>query len=153
MSPKVRVSIDDKFPYAKRLNKKIGSKNNSEISQITGVNTRTVADYMSGRQRPSADFLAGLASEGYDVHYILTGERTKNINSKLSNSVSEKVEELEARIKELKSQIRDKDEIIALQRDKLESISDNRDTAKTGEEVIDALEQRGNNTSSNGSAG
>lgn len=75
MSPKARSSASDKYPYAKRLREFLSGKKNSDISEMTGVSLGAVADYMSGRQKPSADFLSGLTKHGLDVHYILTGNR------------------------------------------------------------------------------
>ncbi len=113
MSPKGRLKINDKYPYAKRLVNLIGDKKNNEISQITDVSTSTVADYMSGRQRPSADFLSGLAKYGVDIRYILTGERIAPANElEESSALIERIAELEAHVSELRELLEDKRQIV-----------------------------------------
>lgn len=113
MSPRGRSVILDKFPYAKRLNEVIGEKNNSEISEITSVNSGTIADYMSGKQRPSADFLSGLAKYGVDIRYVLTGETTAPANElEESSALLARIAELEAHVSELRELLEDKRQIV-----------------------------------------
>ncbi len=86
MSPRARTNISSKFPFAKRLNEILGDEINLNISKITGINSGTVAGYMKGTQQPSAEFLAALAAEGYDVHYILTGQKEKKAENTCNNT-------------------------------------------------------------------
>ncbi len=43
-----------------------------------GINDSQMRVWASGKMNPSAHFLAVMCSHGYDIKYILTGERKDN---------------------------------------------------------------------------
>lgn len=49
-----------------------------QITDITGTSKQTQSAYENGRTPPKSDFLAKLAAFGFDVSYIITGERLEN---------------------------------------------------------------------------
>lgn len=47
----------------------------SELATIGGVSLATQQNYEAQRTKPSIDYLQKLASAGFDVNYLLTGQR------------------------------------------------------------------------------
>jgi len=51
------------------------------LASMTRVNQAAQRDFESGREYPRADYLARLAALGFDVHYVLTGERLRIVST------------------------------------------------------------------------
>lgn len=52
-----------------------------QIAEITGTSKQTQSAYENGRTPPKTKFLAKLATFGFDVSYVITGERLENTAS------------------------------------------------------------------------
>lgn len=57
------------------------TKRQSEVAELCGVTVRTWGKYENAETLPDAFILFELFKLGFDVHYILTGERTPIIAS------------------------------------------------------------------------
>lgn len=83
MSPKKANAFTPKTPISTRLNDFFRGKKFVEISgKIYGKNknidSKTIANTLKGNFPPSSLILEYVASNGGDVHYILTGEKKEN---------------------------------------------------------------------------
>ncbi len=143
MSPRKKYDYLDKNRaerlYAER--KKI-EKNRKKFVEVNGLSYSNLENWETGRADIPIEMLKIILENGGDIHYILTGVRSENAGSATSADYAARIAELETRIEELQAWIEDKDEIISLQREKLESTSDNRDLVKIAAEVIEIIEQR-----------
>lgn len=61
---------------AEEILKRIGECDNYDVVlDKLGIFRQSLHQWQTGRHTPSAHMLRKLALQGYDVHYILTGER------------------------------------------------------------------------------
>ena len=154
MSPRKESQSPDKI-RGKRLQeeRKRIFKTQKEFTKYGKFSGTSVTRWEGEGLDIPASALTILAERGADIHYILTGVHTENIGVSNLLESDKRINELEERVAELKSQLKDKDEIISLQREKLESTSNNSELSKTLEQVVTVLEQRGIVADSDGSAG
>ena len=45
------------------------------VAAVTGITTQTQSNYELGKRTPDALYLTKLIDLGFDIHYVLTGER------------------------------------------------------------------------------
>ena len=61
---------------AEEIMKRIGEKNDyNVVLDKLGIFRQSLHQWNTGKYTPSAPILRRMALDGYDVHYILTGER------------------------------------------------------------------------------
>lgn len=68
--------------------KRLGYKS-KEIAELTGVTVSTQSNYENGRRRPDTRYLFKIAKLGFDLNYVVTGQRNKNDFSKLEKEFLE----------------------------------------------------------------
>lgn len=59
--------------------KRLGFQKQADLAERLKVSLGSVHNYESGKRSPDAEYLSGLAKEGADVLYILTGQQASGI--------------------------------------------------------------------------
>lgn len=69
--------------FAERLHElvKTSGMMRGEFAVLMNVNVSTQRNYEKGLRKPDTDYLYKLHDAGYDLHYLLTGERNVSILS------------------------------------------------------------------------
>lgn len=83
------VKSIEESPFGKRLREAFGGGNNTIIAGKLGVSNSALTNYMRGRV-PDADLLLKISDlTNCSVHWLLTGEGTKEISTEASDDRSE----------------------------------------------------------------
>lgn len=68
--------MDNFADRLKEERKRLGLKG-LDLASISGVSVVAQSNYETGKRCPDAVYLSALADVGFDVHYLLTGERAQ----------------------------------------------------------------------------
>lgn len=78
--------MDNNFEMGRRLKSERERLNllQTDIVDKLGVSVPALSTYENGKRQPKLDLLASMAGLGYDVHFVITGERVGALQSDLS---------------------------------------------------------------------
>lgn len=70
--------------------------NQETFGQLAGVGKQAQLRYEKGERHPDSVYMAAIAAIGVDVLYVLTGQRTQPVESRLSKEQQQLLQDYEA---------------------------------------------------------